>query len=299
MTKIFIFILGYIFSFNCLAVDFAITIDDPNLNGTPKLSPVKRDEHILRRLNSAGKKAALFVCGMRIDSSLGTQLLRRWDSANHIIGNHTYSHINYSNPMTSFEVFSSDISRVEPHIDKLRNYQKIFRFPFLKSGDSVVKRDLIRNFLTNNDYRFGYVTIDASDWYISSRLERRLRQNPNSDLSGYRDYYLKHMWERSQYYDALANRVLGRSPRHTVLIHHNLLNALFLGDLIAHYESKGWRLIDADIAFQDSIFALTPDTIPSGESIIWALAKQAGIDGLRYPAEDGRYQQAEMNRLGL
>jgi len=41
--------------------------------------------------------------------------------------------------------------------------------------------------------------------------------------------------------------------------------------------------------------------VPAGESIIYALAKQTGkFDGqLRYPAEDGAYEDPRMDALGL
>jgi len=67
------------------------------------------------------------------------------------------------------------------------------------------------------------------------------------------------------------------------------------------FKSRGWRLIDAETAFTDSVFAAEPKLLPAGESIIWALAKATGkIDkDLRYPAEDGEYERAEMDRLGL
>ena len=50
------------------------------------------------------------------------------------------------------------------------------------------------------------VTIDASDWYISNRLEKRLAQNSNTDIVPYKKYYLEHIWNRAQYYDNLAKR---------------------------------------------------------------------------------------------
>jgi hypothetical protein len=93
--------------------------------------------------------------------------------------------------------------------------------------------------------------------------------------------------------------VIGSSPKHNILIHHNLLNALFLKDLIRHFESKGWKLIDAKDAFKDSIYKSKPKTIPSGESVVWALAKEKWIQGLRYPAEDGKYEKEQMDKLGL
>lgn len=67
------------------------------------------------------------------------------------------------------------------------------------------------------------------------------------------------------------------------------------------FTKKGWKVIDADEAFRDSIFKIYPSNVPAGESIIWALAKETGKfeDILRYPAEDERYEKDRMDELGL
>ena len=171
----------------------------------------------------------------------------------------------------------------------------------LKEGDTLERRDKMRAFLKQRGYRMGYVTIDASDWYIDERLRARLAANPKADLNGYRDYYLNHLWERAIYYDGLSRKALGRSVKHTLLIHHNVLNELFLPDVLDMFKKKGWRLIDAADAFKDPIFSAAPNILPAGESIVWAVAKESGKfeDVLRYPGEDGDYEKAKMDQLGL
>src|SRR6266545_757218 len=130
-------------------------------------------------------------------------------------------------------------------------FQKIFRFPYLKEGETSAKRDAVRAFLVQHGYRIGHVTIDASDWIVDDRLRKRLTKDPAADLSPYRGFYLDHMWDRALYYDDLSRKVLGRNVKHTILVHFTLLNALFLGDLIAMFKSKDWRVIDAAEAFTD------------------------------------------------
>jgi hypothetical protein len=44
---------------------------------------------------------------------------------------------------------------------------------------------------------------------------------------------------------------------------------------------------------------MRPDILPAGESILWALAKQKGVPGLRYPAEDDVYEKPILDRLHL
>ena len=117
----------------------------------------------------------------------------------------------------------------------------------------------------------------------------------------YRKPYLDHIWDRARFYDQLSRDVLGRSVPHTLLIHYNLLNSLFLGDLMAMFRSKGWSVIDAEEAFSDPVFTRQPDTAPAGESLIWALAKETGKfeSRLRYPGEDDVYEKPLLDRLGL
>ena len=95
--------------------------------------------------------------------------------------------------------------------------------------------------------------------------------------------------------------MLGRSVAHTLLIHYNLLNSLFLPDLLQMFRAKGWGVIDAEDAFQDPVFQRQPDTVPAGESLLWALAKETGKfeSRLRYPGEDDVYEKPALAQVGL
>lgn len=282
-------------------VEFTITVDDPEVKSSPLLSPIERDKAILRALKKHSKQATLFVCGKRIDNAPGKDLLSRWNDAGHIMANHTYNHWYYHSPRMSAQHLKDDILKTEKIIENYSEHRKIFRFPYLKAGNTKEKRDKIKTWLSNNNYSHGYVTVDASDWYIDDRLRARLEANPNADTGGYRDYYLSHMFDRASYYNSLAKKVLGREIKHTILIHHNLLNALYLDDLIEHFKSRGWKYIDSQEVFKDPIYKSHPDVLPAGESIVWSLAKENGNFDylLRYPAEDGRYEKPMMDQLGL
>jgi hypothetical protein len=158
----------------------------------------------------------------------------------------------------------------------------------------------MRRFLAQHGYQNGAVTIDTSDWYIDERLERRLRIKPEADTTGYRDYYLQHIWDRSSYYDNLSRVALGRSVKHTLLVHYNLLSELYLADVLDQYKRKGWKLIDAEHAFSDPVFSEQPNVLPAGDSLVLALALQSGKAARqRYPSEDGDYEAPNMDRLGL
>jgi peptidoglycan/xylan/chitin deacetylase (PgdA/CDA1 family) len=280
----------------------AITIDDPHTTENPRMMPEERNRAILDALRThSNLKAALFVCGKRVDNEPGRRLLGEWNDQRHIIANHSYSHHYYHSNKISVEQFTEDILRGEAVIKDYARFRKLFRFPFLKEGDTLEKRERIRAFLRDRGYRNGHVTIDASDWYVDERLRQRLAAKPDADTTPYRDFYLKHIWDRAAFYGDLARKVSASGVKHTLLLHHNLLNALFLPDLLDMFKSRGWQLIDAEDAFQDKHYSLEPKILPAGESLVWAMAKEAGKYDrmLRYPGEDGKYEKAEMDRLGL
>ena len=277
----------------------AITMDDFNWKVIPGGQPDKANSAILGALARHNNlRGALFVIGKNVDRD-SKKLLEAWCDAGHIIGNHTFSHPVFTT--VSAEAFEENIQHAEDVLRGLPTYRKLFRFPALKEGDTREKRDAVRAWLAAHGYRMGYVTIDASDWYYDQRLRERLKADPSFDTRRYHDVYLEHMWQCATYYDQLARDVVGRTVPHTVLIHYNLLNVLFLDDLLDMFASKGWQFVAAETAFEDPVFRRQPDIVPAGESIIWALAKASGKfeSRLRYPGEDGAYEKAKLDKLGL
>ncbi len=73
--------------------EIAITIDDFNWNKSLKLDPDQRNRALLGALRAHDNlQAALFVACRFADNDKGKELLRDWDRAGHVIGNHSYSH---------------------------------------------------------------------------------------------------------------------------------------------------------------------------------------------------------------
>ncbi len=274
-----------------LANEVAITIDDFYVK-----SP-EGDQQILDALAKHKVQAALFVACKYLDNPMIKERFSQWEKAGHSIANHTYSHWFYDEK--GFDLFSGDVKKCHEMIKDSPAFVPLFRFPYLKGGKTAKQRDDIQDYLKKLGYKNGYVTIDASDWYVSQQLEVALRKNPKTDKTKYRDYYLKHMWDRTVYYDKLGKKHWKSPVKHTVLIHHNLLNSLFLDDLIQMYKDKGWKIISSKEAFKDPLFDEIPAVVPHGESILWLLAKKANDQSLRYPGEDSGFEKKEMKKLGL
>ena len=277
----------------------AITVDDFDLTGTALLSAEDRDTAIRTALQRHRVKAAGFVAGKYVDDELAPRILRRWSDDGHVIGNHSFSHRYFGgqNP----DALMDDILKCEPLLSGYSGFRKFFRFPYLAEGRTSEERDAIRALLARNGYRNAPVTIDTSDWYIDNRLKARLHAKPDSSIDAYRRFYLDHLWDRATFYDGLAKSLFGHSIDHTILLHHRLTTGLFLDDALSMFKERGWRLVDAEAAFDTPALRMQPDTIPAGQSVIWAAAKADGRFNklLRYPGEDGDYEAPRMDALGL
>lgn len=269
------------------------------------LDPLKQAEAaawnaaILAALSDAGLPSILYVAGSRVDSPAGLALVRDWGTAGHAIANHSYSHRNYGSASVDFDFFVTDVEKNETLLRGMPGWTPRLRFPYLKEGETSSKRDRMRAWMSAHGYRSGAVSIDASDWYYSQRYLDWRSRHPDDDPAVFRRAYLDHLWQRASYYDELSRTLFGRSVPHVLLLHTNAINADFLPDVIAMFRGHGWTLIAPEQAYADPVYALQPEVLPAGESLLWSLAKSRGVEGLRYPAEDGDYEQPLLDALGL
>jgi hypothetical protein len=273
-----------------------LTIDDPDVACT--LPWPQANRLFLDALESRQLKAALFVCGRRVADADGGRLIGEWDEAGHGIGSHSYSHLTFLR-RTSYDDFAADFLRNERVVAPYRNRVRLFRYPLLKEGDTAEKRDRFRALLRAHDYRVGHVTIDGSDWYVNQRWIERRKTSAATTPDRYRDFLLTHLVDRATYYRQLMREVLGYDVPHTLLVHYHELMALSLNELLNGFERAGWEWVHAHRAFSHPVFQRTPETLPAGESLAWALANEVGRTGLRWPGEDSVYEAPKLDALGL
>jgi len=281
------------------APSLAITFDDGPDVVKRGAEAIAENDAILGALAAAKLKSVLFVAGKRVDAPAGLAAVAAWGKAGHLVANHTYAHRNLSAATTTVDDFEADTLRNEELLRTQPGFSRLFRFPFLKEGDTVEKRDAFRAFLRRKHYRQGRATIDASDWYYDERYRAWRAAHPDGDPVPFRDAYLAHLWSRAQYYDALSKQAVGRSVKHTLILHTNAINAAFLPDVIRMFRARGWKVVDAARAFRDPIFDVEPGGLPAGESLIWSLAKAKGVPDLRYPGEDAAYEKPILDAAGL
>ena len=209
----------------------SFSFDDGSTNDISTYDNKDWNSMIRKQLRDNQVQAIWFVAGKAVDNDKGKHLLQRWNDDGHLIGNHTFNHLNYNDSLMTCKSYFENIQKCDSLIRGYKNYRKIFRCPYLNAGVNISKRDSLIDFLQKNDYKAGWVTIDNAEWYINMRLVQLLAQNPKAEISGYRDYYINSMFDMANYYNKLSIQNNHRQIKHTILLHFNLTSALFLNDL--------------------------------------------------------------------
>lgn len=281
----------------------ALTFDDgPKLRPTPLLSPAERNQALLGHLAKAGAPAALFVTLHNgADTPEGLALLKAWGDAGHRIGNHTVTHPDLNAASTTLAAFQAELLACDRVIATVPGYRPWFRFPYLREGNTPEKRDGMREFLKARGWRNAAVTIDTSDWRLDERLAQVLAKNPKADLTPIKEAYLAHLEQRAEAYRRLSLRLFDREIPQTMLLHHNLLNALFLGDVVARLRKDGWEFTDPEQVFADPVYQALPDRPAPGQSLLLSIARSRGIALLpEYERlmDDGDFEIEALGRQG-
>lgn len=278
LTKTLILLLTVLSLSTIAQPRVSFTFDDGSTQDKANYKLLEWNQMILDKLEAANVRATFFTNGNNLKGKKGAYVMESWDNANHQIANHTYSHPNYNTDEVTFSQFKAEIIKQDSVIAPYNNYTKLFRFPYLREGNTPDKVDSVRVLLKEMGYRNGYVTIDDSDWYINSKLIDAMRANDEDiDLTPYRDFYVNHIFEVAIRSEALGYKLTGRNINHTLLLHHNLVNALFLDALIEKFQQEGWTLISSKEAFDDPIYHDTPNF--SGNGLLDAIANDRQIEG--------------------
>lgn len=284
------------------AQSVAITIDDgPNTEQTPRMTAVERNQSILNALAKHHVQAALFVTSSYgANTPEGLPLLQAWSKAGHAIGNHTVTHPDlHKIDLTAYQKEVLDCDRL---ISTQPGYQKWLRFTYLREGNTPEKIEGMRKFLNEQGYRNAYVSIDTSDWRLNEKLVEVLKKNPNADVSAIHSAYLTHIRQRVLAYRELSQQLQGRDIAQVMLLHHNLLNALWLDDVLAEIEGMGWKIIPPAEAFTDPVYKLNPVRKAAGQSLLLSLGRTLGLGlmpGGERLVDDGDYEIAELAKKGL
>lgn len=299
MIKIyFFFLLNFILSVTT-AKEIAITFDDAPRFAKGYLDGQTRAKKLIENLQQAKVPNTVFFSVSSNLNDEGKNRIQLYASAGYNIANHTDTHPNFN--QVSAKDYINDFKTADKALSKFPNFVKWFRFPYLREGNNISKRDMMRNTLSKMKYFNAYITINNYDWYMEDQFQAEIAKKTNLNFEKLKKYYVSQLMNAVEYYDKMAVTNLGRSPKHVLLLHETDLNALFIGDLISELRNKGWDIITPQEAYKDQIAEyVTPKVLNFNPGRIGEIAKDKGqTTGLWHESCDEVFLDNEFQKTVL
>ena len=254
-------LIASLFNLPCFAADreIAITIDDLPFVGTDSndTGNLQRSHDRFMKIMQSLIDNHVPATGFIIAGAIGKGqwlLLEEFRKEGFALGNHTYSHANLNR--IGSEKYIDEIARADQKLAPVMTQPKYFRYPYLAEGKGVAKQN-VQDYLTANQYTIAPVTIDSKDYLFNERLLHVSWRVRAQYLSQMKKQYLDYIWKQTLMAEKRSRNGQGKQ---ILLVHANLLNSHFLGDVIQMYKENGYRFITLDEALSHSAL---PSTIPS------------------------------------
>lgn len=280
LNTILLIFSGFLFLFigiqdaNSQERKVAVTFDDLPIHGDLKFAAYV-NKTLIDTLQDNDIPAIGFVNEAKLyrdekpDSTL-LGLLRLWLESGMELGNHTYSHIFIN--QTTVDEYKKDVIRGEkltrPLLNSFGKELTYFRYTQLRTGPTDEYREELASFLDERGYTVAPVTID-NDEYIYAYCYEKAKENGEQELmKKIGADYLAYMENTFEYFEKLSVDFFGYEPNQTLLLHANLLNADYFGELANMLKNRGYQFVSIDEALEDAAYELPEGTHQRGPSWI-------------------------------
>lgn len=264
-------LLAIIFNISCVQalasekIEMAITVDDLPVHGQLP-SDVNRSD-VTRKMVAVLQKYKIpevygFINAGKIEfKKENTKVLDIWRNAGYPLANHSYSHMDLHK--SSFKDFQEDIIRNEKWLKDLNGNLdwKYFRYPYLREGDSLEKRNAIREFLKKENYQIAQVTVDFEDWAWNDPYTRCKNKKDDKSINELKKSYLANADQVLDKSLKVTNYLFKRPIKHILLLHIGAFDAEMLEELIQLYQKKGVKFISLSEAVTDEIYKIDPQVV--------------------------------------
>lgn len=247
-------------------IEMAITVDD--LPGNGDLSKGSSRVEVIKKMISTFKNHHIpevygFVNGEKVSigSESDLEALKVWVDAGYPLGNHTYSHPHLND--LSVEEYTSDIAKNEKVLQELNGKMDwhYFRYPFLNEGETFFKRNGVRNYLSQNNYKIANVTISFRDWAWNAPYLRCLKQHDRGSIRYLKNSYIDNAMEQLDRAKTLSKGLFQRQVKEILVIHLSDFSVEMLDNLLMKYEKAGVKWVTLAEASSDPVFELNPNFI--------------------------------------
>jgi hypothetical protein len=192
-------------------------------------------------------------------------ILRMWVETGLRVGNHTFAHPNLNR--VSAADYIGDIERNEAMLVEVAGplWGRVFRYPYLREGDTPQKRRAVRRWLAAHGYQIAQVTVYFDDWAWNDAYARCVGRPDPGAIQWLKQSFLQLAVQRLAWSEAVAKAMLGRQIKQILLLHLGAFDAVMLDELLAAYRQAGVTMIGLIEAMTDPAYKLDPDIVWDGE----------------------------------
>ena len=222
-----------------------------------------------------------FVNGFRVAQyPYQIHILQAWRAAGNPLGNHTWSHPEFDK--LSLAQYETNITRNEPLLRKVapNSDWHWFRFPYLEEGNTVERREQLRAWLAQHDYRIAEVSMDFQDYNWNEPYARCAAKHDDAAINSLHTSYLDAADESIRVYRQIAQTLYHRDVPYVLLLHVGAFDARMLPDLIGLFRQRGFTFVTLQQAMSDPTYSFDPKVpSPDGNTFneMVAQARKANI----------------------
>lgn len=224
-----------------------------------------------------------FVNANTLDGDPDTQgALRVWMQKGMRIGNHTFSHPSLTDE-TATE-YIQDIEQNEPYLKQYagKTDWHWFRYPYLAEGDTLAKRNAVRDWLKEHKYRIAQVTLNFNDDDWDDPYGRCLAKNDQASIDWLKKTYLENAREFIRLGREEELIALGHEIPNVLLLHATDFTTTMLPQLMEILREDGFRFAALKKVERNKAYRINPNlTVKDGETLI---DEMMDVHHLRYPA---------------
>lgn len=228
-------------------------------------------------------EAKLNVTGER---DARTKLLEDWLEAGMLLGNHGYSHRDFSE--LSIEQYEEEFLRGDvitvPMLQAHGLVERFFRPPYFDSGDTMAKKESFGRFLALHGYRVTPFTIQNLDWLFNASYDAARRLHNEEALGRIRSAYLIQTANEFDHAEQLTRESFNRNIPQIMFMHADALNADTLDAVLSLMEQRGYRFISIDEAVRDPAYN-TAEAFVGKAALSWLDLWQPALGRPIRPAE--------------
>jgi peptidoglycan/xylan/chitin deacetylase (PgdA/CDA1 family) len=212
--------------------------------------------------------------------------LEAWRAAGHPLANHTYSHMSLQE--TDVAGYREEVIANEPILQELMGNEDWhwFRYPYLREGESLEKRNAVRKLLQERGYRIAQVTIDFSDWAYNGPYVRCFEKRDFAAIEELKANYLARADKSITASEQASRRLYGRNIKHVLLLHVGAFQPVMLPHLFELLARRGYDIVTLEEAQSDPAYAEDPGLeLPYGTSFLQQMSIRKNLPSMEYDAE--------------